>query len=195
MVQLHHFSSYHDAAWIVAALYCMLYGGVLVAALPSHSTGEDLGNTASGDPGLVTYHSREGAYSVRIPADWQPEGHGTNVGFISQHRGVRLRVIAAISRPSARDLLAGPLVGLATSGRSVAIQSVRDTLVSDGPLVRIQYEAGSEPNVSTKKVVRLAKEAYVFYRGGRLTILTVWAPVGTDDTSLWKQIVESFVWC
>jgi hypothetical protein len=46
--------------------------------------------------------------------------------------------------------------------------------------VLIVYESNSKPEAVTHKQVRLENDSYVFYRGGRLAELRMWAPKGAD---------------
>jgi hypothetical protein len=58
----------------------------------------------------------------------------------------------------------------------------------------IKYESESEANPVTNKRIHLEDEAYVFYKNGKMAILTVWAPAGADNADQWKLISESFRW-
>ena len=52
----------------------------------------------------------------------------------------------------------------------------------------------SSANPLTNKRIRLEDAAYVFYKNGKMAILTVWAPAGADNADQWKLISESFRW-
>jgi hypothetical protein len=195
MVQLHQFSGFTHAPWAAAMLYCALHGGVLAAILRGRAEAEKGGDDSLADPELATFNFLPGACTVQIPAAWQCVGHGAQIGFVAPHRGVRLRISAAIRPPAVHEVLTGPLADLIRAGSApTTVHSVREVALAEGPVVRVQYETGLKSSRADEKKVPLAHEAYLFYKGGRVVTLTLWAPVGLDDISLRRRIVESFSW-
>jgi len=63
-----------------------------------------------------------------------------------------------------------------------------------GQALLIKYESDSDINPTTNKRIRLEKEAYLFYKDGKLATLTLWAPKGADNADQWKMMSESFRW-
>jgi hypothetical protein len=46
----------------------------------------------------------------------------------------------------------------------------------------------------TGKQVRLENNFYLFLKNGKLALLTLWAPLGSDNVDQWNLIANSFKW-
>ena len=63
-----------------------------------------------------------------------------------------------------------------------------------GTAVLITYHALSAVNPVTGKVANEAVERYEFWRNGREVVLTLAAPVGSDNVDPWRKVTDSFTW-
>jgi hypothetical protein len=142
------------------------------------------------DQVFVPYTSAAGGYSLKVPEGWARSEKGTDVGFIDKFDGVAVFIDAVATAPTTKDIVAK----LEKSEREFKAVSAKEIRLPAGPALFIKYECESEANSVTNKRVRLEDEAYVFYKNGRMAILTVWAPVGADNADQWKLISESFRW-
>ena len=92
--------------------------------------------------------------------------------------------------PTTKDIVAK----LEKTEREFKAVNAKEVRLPAGSALLIKYESESEANSVTNKRIRLEDEAYVFYKNGKMAILTVWAPVGADNADQWKLISESFRW-
>ncbi|MDT4974331.1 MAG: hypothetical protein QOG98_89, partial [Pseudonocardiales bacterium] len=58
----------------------------------------------------------------------------------------------------------------------------------------LTYRADSAPNPVTNKVAVEAVERYEFWRNGTEVVLTLSAPVGSDNVDPWLKVTDSFAW-
>jgi hypothetical protein len=63
-----------------------------------------------------------------------------------------------------------------------------------GPVVVVSYRVDSAPDPVTGKVLREDVERYEFWRAGTEAILTLSAPVGSDNVDPWRRVTDSFAW-
>ena len=140
---------------------------------------------------LVPYTSAAGSYSLKVPQGWTRSEKGSDVDFIDKFDGVAVIIVdAAVTPPRIQDLVAR--FGKAEKGFKVV--STKERRLPAGSALIVKYESKSETNPVTNKRVRLKDEAYAFYKYGKIAILILWAPVGTDNADQWKLISESFRW-
>jgi hypothetical protein len=142
------------------------------------------------DQVFVPYTSSAGGYSLRVPEGWARSEKGSDVGFIDKFDGVAVIVDTVAITPTAKDIVAK----LEKSERGFKAVSAKEVRLPAGPALLIKYECESEANPVTNKRIRLEDEVYVFYKNGKMAILTVWAPAGADNTDQWRLISESFRW-
>jgi hypothetical protein len=142
------------------------------------------------DQVFVPYTSSAGGYSLKVPEGWARSEKGSDVGFIDKFDGVAVFVDTVATTPTAKDIVAK----LEKSERGFKAVSAKEIRLPAGPALLIKYECESEANPVTNKRIRLEDEAYVFYKNGKMAILTVWAPAGADNADQWKLISESFRW-
>jgi hypothetical protein len=60
--------------------------------------------------------------------------------------------------------------------------------------VLINYRAQSPVNPVTGKVANEAVERYEYWHAGREVVLTLAAPVGSDNVDPWRKVTDSFAW-
>jgi hypothetical protein len=80
------------------------------------------------------------------------------------------------------------------SARAVEIGNVTQVQLPGGQAVLVEYTSNSDPNAVTGKQVRLENNAYLYFKGGKLATLTLWAPLGADNVDQWKRMSDSFRW-
>ena len=142
------------------------------------------------DQVFVAYASRAGGYSLKVPEGWARTEKGSDVGFIDKFDGVAVIVDTVATAPTTKDVIEK----LQKAEREFKLVNTKQIRLPAGPTLLIKYESESEANPVTNKRIHLEDEAYVFYRNGRMAILTVWAPAGADNADQWKLISESFRW-
>ena len=142
------------------------------------------------DQVFVPYASVAGGYSLKVPEGWARSEKGSDVGFIDKFDGVAVIVDKVATAPTTKDIV----TKLEKSERGFKAVSAKEIQLPAGLALLIKYESESEANSVTNKRIRLEDEAYVFYKNGKMAILTVWAPVGADNADQWKLISASFRW-
>jgi hypothetical protein len=142
------------------------------------------------DQVFVPYTSSAGGYGLKVPEGWARSERGTDASFIDKFDGIAVMVAAAGAAPTVSDVVAR----LGKTEKALKVNGTKEIRLPAGSALLIKYESESETNPVTNKRVRLEKEAYVFYKNGRMAMLTLWAPRGADNEDQWKLISESFRW-
>ncbi len=142
----------------------------------------------------VTYALPSGAFSVRVPEGWAQAGGGGAVTFTDHYNGIRLETVAAAAAPTVDSARQTELPAIRRQASGVSNEAVSTVTRTAGTAVLITYQATSAPNPVTGKVARLAVERYEFWRNGSEAILTLSAPVGSDNVDPWKTVTNGFRW-
>ena len=165
-------------------------GCLLVLATPALAAEKNPPGDIPDDQVFVPYTSSAGGYSLKVPEGWARREKGSDVGFIDKFDGVAVIVDTVATAPTSKDVIAR----LEKAERDFKVVSTKQIRLPAGPALLIKYESESEANPVTNKRIHLEDEAYVFYKNGKMAILTVWAPAGADNADQWKLISESFRW-
>jgi PsbP len=142
------------------------------------------------DQVFISYKSSAGGYSLKVPEGWARSEKGSDVNFVDKFDGVAVAVTSAEAAPTAKDTVAQ----LERPEKAVRVVSTKEISLPAGRALLIKYESDSDVNPTTNKRIRLENEAYLFYKDGKLAILTLWAPKGADNADQWKMMSESFRW-
>ncbi|MDQ6741695.1 MAG: hypothetical protein M3Z97_02140 [Candidatus Dormibacteraeota bacterium] len=143
---------------------------------------------------FVAFASPTGGYQLQVPEGWARTDSGTDVRFVSKLDGVHVTITSASAAPTAASVQSAQVADLQRSGRAVRVNKVQDVQLPGGPAVLVDYASNSDPDAVTGKQVRLENNAYLFYKNGKLAILTMWAPQGADNVDQWQQMAQSFRW-
>ncbi|WP_432262719.1 hypothetical protein [Cupriavidus sp. TMH.W2] len=138
---------------------------------------------------FVTYTSPLG-FSLKVPEGWARTERPDGAGFADKYNAVSVTVASASAAPTAENAAAH----LVKVGRAVKIEAIRNVVLRSGPALLIVYSSNSEPNPVTNKPLRLESHRYLIYRGGKLAILDLSAPLGADNADQWKFMSNSFQW-
>jgi hypothetical protein len=168
----------------------VLFLSLAVLATSGWATEKNPPGDIPDDQVFVTYLSAAGGYRLKVPEGWKRTEQGSDVGFIDKFDGLAVAVDAAAAAPTAQDVVSR----LEKTETGLKVEGVKEVRLPNGPALRAKYEADSEANPVTHKRIRLEKEAYVFYKDGKVATLTVWAPKGADNVDQWKLMSESFHW-
>ena len=143
---------------------------------------------------FVSFTSSVGGYSVDTPEGWARTATGPDVQLVDKLDGEAVTVTSASTAPTTTSARGDIEPGLMQAGRAVQVTNVEDVRLPGGSAVRITYTSNSDPNAVTGKQVRLENQAYLFFAGGKLARLTLWAPLGSDNVDQWQHITQSFRW-
>ncbi|HEV7464821.1 MAG TPA: hypothetical protein VGP96_00880 [Candidatus Dormibacteraeota bacterium] len=142
----------------------------------------------------VAYSLPSGAFGVRVPEGWARAGSGSAVTFTDHYNSIRLETVAAPAAPTVDSARQTELPAIRQQAAGVTSEAVSTVTRTAGAAVLITYQATSAPNPVTGRVARLAVERYEFWRNGSEAILTLSAPVGSDNVDPWKTVTNGFRW-
>jgi hypothetical protein len=147
---------------------------------------------------FIVYVSRAEHYRIDAPEGWaRSESHG-DVTFADKFNGESVASPADCATGN-RSATLSRLI--ARRGGAPAILRVQNTDLPAGPAAYADYSINSSPEQVTGKRIRLGANAYLIRRwpatagsGGSCVLLTLWAPLGSDNVDQWKRIARSFRW-
>jgi hypothetical protein len=142
---------------------------------------------------FVTYTSPLG-FSLKVPEGWARTDRRDGANFSDKYNAVNITVASAASAPTATSAADHEAADLVKADRAVKIEAIRKIVLRSGPALLIVYTSNSEPNPVTNKPLRLESNRYLIYRGGKLAILDLSAPLGADNADQWKLMSDSFQW-
>jgi hypothetical protein len=142
---------------------------------------------------FVTYQST-GGYSLDTPEGWARTESGSNVKLTDKLHSIAVDVTSATSAPTVDSVTTNELPTLTTQIEAFEKESVESVDLTSGKSVHVRYLANSAPDSVTGKQVRLEVDRYEIFKGGKLAILSLSAPAGSDNVDVWNQISSSFAW-
>jgi hypothetical protein len=167
----------------------------------STSTAPKANATESAPPGdipdnqaFVAYAAPNGAFSVQIPEGWAMTRAGQVVLFTDKYNSIRIESHPAASRPSRTSARASDVPAIRAATPGFVPGDVKTVQRKSGPAVLLTYRADSPPNEVTGKVAVESVERYEFWRGGTEVVLTLSAPVGSDNVDPWRKVTDAFTW-
>ncbi len=143
---------------------------------------------------FVTYNSVPGSYQLQVPEGWARTTNAADVSFIQKLDGLQVSLSYASAQPTADSVSKNQAVALEQSGKAVRDVCVQNMKIHSATVVLMVYTSESAPDPVTGKQVRLENNAYLFFNNGKLAILTLWAPLGSDNVDQWNLISRSFKW-
>ena len=143
---------------------------------------------------FVKFASAAGAYQLEVPEGWARTDQGAGATFVSKLDGVQVAVSSASSMPTVSSVQAAQVPALRKSGRAITVDRVQQVQLPAGPAVMVSYTSNSDPNAVTGKQVRLENNSYLYFKGGNLATLRMWAPYGADNVDQWQHMAQSFGW-
>jgi hypothetical protein len=174
-----------SAAAVLAALSVLLFASV--ACADSGPPGDIPDNQA-----FVPYHGF--GYVLKVPEGWGRRGSGRLVRFADKYNSIQIEVSSAPRRPSVASVRRGELPVLRQKTKDFAGPQVTIVRRPAGKAILITYHGLSAPNPVTGKPIRTDVNRYEFWLHGRLCVITVQAPAGSDNVDPYRLITTSFRW-
>jgi len=143
---------------------------------------------------FVRYASAAGGYSIEMPEGWARKENGSGVSFTDKLHEFSVAIACATAAPTVESATATDIPDLAKSAGAFALGSVTAISLPAGPAVKITYQANSQPDDVTGKQHRLEHDRYELFKDGRLAIITLAAPAGSDNVDVSNQVASSFQW-
>lgn len=142
---------------------------------------------------FVNFGAPSGIFNIRIPEGWAQAVSGSVVTFADHYNSVQLEVLS--NHPAVTSAsIAAEVAALGAAHPDLVPGDVTTLSRSAGPVLRATYTAASPPDSVTGRVVRRDVERYDFWRDGTEVVVTLAAPVGSDNVDAWRTITDSFRW-
>jgi hypothetical protein len=142
----------------------------------------------------VAYTDPSGPFSVKIPEGWAQRSTNGVISFTDKLNTIALQTVNAASAPTVASANANEVATIARTAKSYKAGTTTAVTRKGGPTVLIKYQANSEPDAVTGKVIKLAVLRYEFWRNGKEGILTLSGPVTADNVDPWNLVSNSFTW-
>jgi len=133
-------------------------------------------------------------YSFEVPEGWPRTGAGTSVTFADKYNSIRADVSRMSRRPTVRSVATTDVPRLRATVKGFSDPSVSAVTRSSGTAILVRYRARSAPSAVTGRSVTNDVERYAFWKNGRLVVLTLQAPKGSDNVDPWRLVTDSFAW-
>lgn len=133
-------------------------------------------------------------YSVKVPEGWPRTQTGSRVTFADKYNSIRVEISMRAKAPTVRSVLTSEVARLRATTKGFALLKVTSVTRPAGPSILLTYRAMSPPNAVTGKTVTNDVERYEFWRSGKLVVMTLQAPKGSDNVDPWKIVTDSFTW-
>lgn len=159
------------------------------AVAPEHNPPGDIPDNQV----FVRYTSPAG-YEVQVPEGWSRKVSADTVSFADKYDVISIVIAPAAMAPTVSSVQTSDVPQLMKDGRAVAVKNVSLHNLKAGPVVRIVYQANSEPNAVTGKQTRLEHERFSYFHNQKLVTLDLAAPLGADNVDQWQLISNSFRW-
>jgi len=147
---------------------------------------------------FVKFTNSTGGYELQAPEGWSrraaPPEYSSDVTFVHNYDGVSVHVASASAPPTVASVQANEVKQIEAHVRGVKITGVSEVTLTGGKTVLVRYQSNSDPEAVTNKQVRLENVTYIFYKNGRVAMLTMWAPLGADNVDQWNLMADGFRW-
>jgi len=146
------------------------------------------------DQVFVSYRSDTGGYSLDVPEGWARTQSGPNVSFVDKLDSIAVEITAGAEAPTVDSVEANEVSQLTSEVEAFEKVMVKAIDLPAGKAVLIRYRANSAPDSVTGKKVRLEIDRFELFKDGKLAVISLSAPAGSDNVDVWNQISSSFKW-
>jgi hypothetical protein len=133
-------------------------------------------------------------FRATVPEGWARSTSRGTVVFTDKYNSITFATTSASSAPTVQSATSTEVPTIKRSSHGFVAGTVTTVGRPAGQAVLITYRALSPVNPVTGKVATEAVERYEFWRKGREVIVTLAAPVGSDNVDPWRKITDSFTW-
>ena len=170
-------------------------GTTSAAPRPSGAAAATEINPAGDIPDNQAFVPYRGAgFTVSVPEGWARTMTGSTVMFADKYNSITIDTESAAAAPTTATAQRTELATIRATTKGFGGGSVSSVRRKSGSAILITYNATSQPNAVTGKVAKEAVERYEFWRAGRELVLTLAAPVGSDNVDPWRTVTDSFTW-
>ncbi|WP_006243302.1 PsbP-related protein [Mycolicibacterium tusciae] len=143
---------------------------------------------------FVVYTAADNSYSVKYPEGWAQTAVGADVVFSDKFNSITLSPHDGFYQPTEDFARTVEMPQIAAETRGFAPGQVSTVARPAGQVVVISYQGDSAPSPVTGKSVKQDVVRYEYSRSGRGVVVTVAAPVGSDNVDPWRTVTDSFTW-
>lgn len=146
------------------------------------------------DQAFVTYTSADGGYSITMPEGWARQESGANVSFVDKLHRFAVDIYCVDHAPSAETATTDEVVHLSQQAPAFELVEIKPVTLPAGEALLIRYRMNSQPDEVTGKQIRLDVDRYEIFKNGRLAVISLAAPAGSDNVDVSNQVSASFRW-
>jgi hypothetical protein len=141
---------------------------------------------------FVTAHGA--GFSLQVPEGWSRATRAGSTTFIDKYNAITVRIERRAAAPTVSSVSRSELKQLRSATTGFAHLRLAPVRRPAGSGVLLRYEAASRPSSVTGKRIIDDVERYELWRGGRVAIVTLEAPHGSDNVDAWRRVTSSFRW-
>lgn len=138
--------------------------------------------------------SRGPGFSLKVPEGWARTSRSGTTTYADKYNGISIAIVKRPLAPTVSNVSRSDLVHLKTTTKGFARPRISSVSRPAGAGVLVRYLASSDPNGVTGKRIALDVERYELWRAGRLLIVALHAPHGSDNVDAWKLVTTSLRW-
>jgi hypothetical protein len=169
----------------LVALACAAAPG---AALADNPPPGDIPDTQA----FVTFKGT--GFSIKVPEGWSHSTKAGTTAFVDKYNGIAVLLSKQSKAPTVSGVKGSEIARLKAATKGFANPTVASISRAAGSGVLVKYQATSAPNSVTGKTITNDFERYELWRGGKLAIVTLQAPHGSDNVDAWKLVTSSLRW-
>ncbi|MER3438163.1 MAG: hypothetical protein C4346_11550 [Chloroflexota bacterium] len=167
---------------------------VSVPAQASMPADENLPGDIPDTQAFISYTSVAGGYEILMPEGWAREERGPSVRFADTLHSFSIDVFCADAPPTIETAMTTELPALAQQIPGFALIRVEAVDLPAGPAILIRYHALSAPDQVTGKQHRTEVDRYELFKEGRLVVISLEVPAGSDNVDVSNLVARSFRW-
>ncbi len=171
-----------------AAAAFSLLGAVPATALAQNGPPGDIPDNQA----FVTFHGA--GYSLKVPEGWQRTQKAARITFTDKYNSIRVEMFRSAKRPTVGSVETAELPRLRATVKGFSAPVVTRLSRPAGAAIVVGYRATSAPSAVTGKTITNDVQRFEFWRRGRLVVLTLQAPHGSDNVDPWRIVTNSFAW-
>lgn len=178
---------------MIAKRHILLPLSLLAAALPAVAQADTPTPGDIPDNQAFVRFSGPG-YSLTTPEGWARVTRGKVVTLSDKYNAISIQVSSAPTTPTVASVTAKELPKLRSATPGFRAAKVTIVTRPAGRVVLVSYEARSPKDAVTGRTVVNDVQRYEFWKAGRLAIVTLQAPHGSDNVDPWRTVTTSFRW-
>lgn len=166
-------------------------------AVPTQAPAEPEQNPPGDIPdnqAFVPYTSADGGYTIAMPEGWARTENGPNVIFADKLHTFTVEVTCAPAAPTSDSVSTTEVAQLRETVPAFEVVDVKAIDVPAGPATLLRYRMNSAPDEVTGKQYRLDVERYEVFHNGKLAVISLAVPAGSDNVDVATRVSESFRW-